>query len=190
MEEKSPHETPQLPFPPLPILARDPSATPKEESLETGFCSRSYSLSVLPIKKRRKPQRWTEQDTKLFYTCLEIYGMDFRMMKSIFSPRTLRQIMRKFHKERKKHPEEIDRALAIHEGNKISWEPGKSINFLDGVLNQSHDSDQVSCDGSDESLNEVVRTKLKLQLESSANPLGEPGDADEIRPLDYYLEFI
>jgi hypothetical protein len=189
MEETSPHEPKQIPFPNLPVLARDPSTAVKEEQGETGHFSKNYSLSVLPIKKRRKPQRWTDQDTKLFYTCLEIYGMDFRMMRNIFSPRTLRQIMRKFHKERKKHPEEVDRALSIHEGNKISCDPGKPINFLDGLLNQSQDSDQVSIDASDDSLQEVVRTKLKMQLEApGVGPFANEDEGGEIRPLEYYLD--
>lgn len=194
MEETSPHEAVQIPFPllsPPSLLARDPSTPPtsvhKEEHGETGHFSKSYSLSVLPIKKRRKPQRWTDPDTKLFFTCLEIYGCDFRMMRNIFSPRTLRQIIRKFHKERKKHPDEVDHALSVHEANKISCDPGKPINFLDGLLNQSADSDQLSNEASDDSLNEVVRTKLKLQLEWPDLVLGELA-GEEIRPLEYYLD--
>lgn len=189
MEEKSPHDGEQLPFPALPTFVREPSTGSKEEQGEAGTFSKSCSMSVLPIKKRRKPQKWAEQDTKLFYTCLEIYGMDFRMMRNIFSPRTLRQIMRKFHKERKKHPEEVDRALSVHEANKISCDPGKPINFLDGLLNQSQDSDQLSNDASDDSLNEVVCAKLRLQREGPGE-VAEARVTQEIMPLEYYLDLI
>lgn len=187
MDERCPPGDAPLPFPALPSFQRDASTNQKEEQAETVAQSKSYSLGVLPIRKRRKPQRWTEQDTQTFYTCLEIHGMNFRMFRSIFSPRTLRQILRKFHKEKKKNPEAVDKSLAIHESNKISFEPGKPMNFLDGFLNQSHDSDQLSCEQSDESLNEVVRHKLMLQLESSVSPLAEETAEDEVRPLEYYL---
>lgn len=189
MEEKRSPDRPDatpLAFPALPSPMKPHAALKLEEHGETLHYSKSYSLSVLPIRKRRKPQRWSDQETQTFYTCLEIYGVDFRMMLTVLRPRTIRQIERKFHKEKKRSPAAVDRALSMHESNKITFEPRKPINFLDEFLNQSIDSDQMSIDASDDSLNEVVKHKLKLQLESTVSL---PGEAEEpILPLEFYLD--
>ncbi len=189
MEEKSPHdrhEKTPITFPALPSPMKSFILQKHEDYAETINYSKSYSLSVLPIRKRRKPQRWSEQETQTFYTCLEIYGVDFRMMLTVLRPRTIRQIERKYHKEKKRFPTAVDRALSVHESNKITFEPNKKINCLEDFLNHSIDSDQMSNEASDDSLDEVVRHKLKLQLESTASLSGE---ADEpILPLDFYMD--
>ena len=190
MEEKSPHQN-QLPVHILfqPSLKRtDSKLSQTEEQGETGVFSNNHSQLVLHIKKRKKPQKWSESDTTLFYTCLEIYGMDFRMMRSLLSPKNQRQVVRKFHKEKKRNPFLIEQALKIHESNKISSDPKKPINFLDHFLNHSSDSDPMSAEISEDEL-QLNLQAANLRLSGiSWNLCLENGLDEEIMPLEYYLK--
>ena len=74
---------------------------------------------MIKKSKRKKPLRWSENETNTFYKCLEFFGKDFEMITSVFHNKRKRQIMRKFHKERKRHPERLNQSLKKHESNVI-----------------------------------------------------------------------
>ena len=189
MEEKSPHKAPlSLPnIAPPSLIKTDSTFSPSEEQGETGVFSKNCSQLILHIKKRKKPQKWSDSDTSLFFTCLEIYGMDFRMMRSLLSPKTQRQVVRKFHKEKKRNPFLIEKALKIHESNKISTDPKKPINFLDHFLNCSSDSDRMSAEMSEDELRLNFQAADLRLSGTSWNYCSENGVDEEIMPLEYYL---
>ena len=92
----------------------------KEEKGESLLSKLSKSSSLMIKKsKRKKPLRWSENETATFYKCLEFFGKDFEMITSVFHNKRKRQIMRKFHKERKRHPERLNQSLKKHESNVI-----------------------------------------------------------------------
>ncbi|KAI9617143.1 hypothetical protein KEM48_004932 [Puccinia striiformis f. sp. tritici PST-130] len=61
--------------------------------------------------KSIRGERWTVNDTGLFYDAVRLFGSDFEMISQLFPGRTRRQIRLKWNKEEKKSPEEITRAL-------------------------------------------------------------------------------
>ena len=156
--------------------------THANESLFTKQHSKNASL----LKARKKPMKWSEVDTKTFFKCLEIFGMDFSMIKEVLSHKTQRQILRKFHREKKRDAALVERTLASHESNLIQKD-AQCHSFLENVLRHTSDSDFFSDNASDDSLDKAVNKKLKLMIEKSAKA-GAEGDDEAIQPLDYYLK--
>lgn len=153
------------------------------ESMLTKHASKSFNL----IKPRKKPMKWSEMDTRTFYKCLEIFGMDFSMIKEVLSHKTQRQILRKFHREKKRDPLAIERALFNHESNLIQKD-AQCHSFLENIFRQTSDSDFFSDNFSDDSLNNAVDKKLRFMVEKSMNPNDMDYDDEPIQPLDFYLK--
>lgn len=67
--------------------------------------------------------RWKERDTKLFYKCLEKYGLEFVLMSEILPNKSRKQLIKKYHNEFKKNKKKVEIAL---EHNKkminLNWE--------------------------------------------------------------------
>ncbi|KAA1110408.1 Transcription factor TFIIIB component B [Puccinia graminis f. sp. tritici] len=61
--------------------------------------------------KAVRGERWSVDETNLFYDAVRLFGSDFEMISQLFPGRTRRQIRLKWNKEEKKSPEEITRAL-------------------------------------------------------------------------------
>ena len=154
------------------------------ETANESMFTKNLSHSIFCAKQRKKPMQWSEQDTKTFYKCLEVFGTDFAMIRKVLSHLTQRQIARKFHKEKKRNPEFVDAALQQHQSNLISKE-SNCFSFLEHVLIQTSDSDFFSDNNSDVSLEDAVNQKLRL--------LNEPGfgmeiEEEPIQPLEYYFQ--
>ena len=66
------------------------------------------SLSFIDIKPTKK---WTEEENKLFYKALELFGLDFSMIEIVLKKRTREEIKRKFLKEKKENFNEIEKAI-------------------------------------------------------------------------------
>jgi len=66
--------------------------------------SRSYSNWA-------KPERWSKDDTELFFQALNAFGTDFTMVARLFPTRTRNQIKLKFHAESRRNPARIDAAV-------------------------------------------------------------------------------
>ena len=113
----------------------------KEEKGESLLSKLSKSSSLMIKKsKRKKPLRWSENETSTFYKCLEFFGKDFEMITSVFHNKRKRQIMRKFHKERKRHPDRLQLSLKKHDANKIQ-KNYKEDTFFDNVFDRTDTSD-------------------------------------------------
>ena len=126
---------------------KDPAPVP-DKSLTTDPNSKQPALSQ---KKTKKPLRWSEQDSRTFFKCLELFGMDFSMIKEVLSHKTQRQILRKFHKEKKRNPDLTEQALKVHESSPQDSDK-RCNNFLDKVFRQTHGSELLSDTLSDDSL--------------------------------------
>jgi hypothetical protein len=142
----------------------------KEEYIkEERIFSQTFSnMSLAQQRKRKKPQRWSEQDTQTFYKCLEFFGLDFQMIKGVLSQKTKRQLLRKYHKEKKINTEKIDEILKNHESNLIEKNT-QCKSFLENLFNNTSGSDLFSDKISDNSLDEVVNKKLKLVMTGKNN---------------------
>ena len=144
--------------------------------------TKDISRTSLFKKRSRKPQKWTEEDTNTFYKCLEIFGMDFSMISEVLSHKTQRQLLRKFHKERKRDPNKVDSALQRHESNLIQKDR-QARSFLEGVFKLTSNSEASDNNTSDDSLEIAVAKKLKLLID-----VPKPDNEENIEPLDYYLK--
>ena len=93
----------------------------------------SLFSSIKPRKSRRKkvPTKWDQKETKKFFKALELIGLDFTLMEQFFTQRTRKQLLRKFHKEKKKNSEEVERALERHQRNNES-KTKRYRRFLEG----------------------------------------------------------
>ena len=62
---------------------------------------------------RYHTKKWKENEIKKFYKLLEIFGIDFDSISNdnFFPNRSRQQIMKRYNKECKLHPEWIDHAL-------------------------------------------------------------------------------
>lgn len=153
----------------------------KTKTNESLFTKDISSISFFK-KRSRKPLKWTEEDTNTFYKCLEIFGMDFSMISEVLNHKTQRQLLRKFHKERKRDPARIEMTLQKHETNLIHKDM-RARSFLEGVFKLTSNSEASGDNSSDDSLEFAVAKKLKLLIETSKKEIDEC-----IQPLEYYLK--
>jgi hypothetical protein len=147
--------------------------------------TKSFSKSILITKQSKKPLKWSETDSRTFFKCLEIFGMDFSMIKEVLSHKTQRQILRKFHKEKKRNPESIEDALKLHENNVIEKSQPYQ-NIFDNVFKHTINSELMAENVLDDSLDKAVNTKLKSMILDLNYPK-EPNEENPIESLDYYL---
>lgn len=79
------------------------------------FFSPKGPQSPKKAKKSKLPTKWDEDETKKFYKVLEIMGLDFTLMEQFFANRTRKQLLRKFHKEKKKNPKLVESTMEKHQ---------------------------------------------------------------------------
>ena len=172
------------------LISKKKSPIAKAESKEfdnigsISLTSKSNSRSLIHSKQSKKPMKWSEHDSRTFFKCLEIFGMDFSMIKEVLSHKTQRQILRKFHKEKKRNPEIVEKALKLHESN-LQERDKTCDNFLDKILRQNH-TEKISEVLSDDSLEKAMSQKLQLMIENSQESK-EKKEETPIQPLDFYL---
>lgn len=73
---------------------------PAEDSV---FTKRIKKENALQQKATKKPYKWSATDTGLFFKCIEFFGTDLEMMLGVFKGKSIRQLSRKLHKERKRN---------------------------------------------------------------------------------------
>ena len=79
------------------------------------FRKNSPSTNQKKIRgKRCAPKKWADKENRLFFKGLEMFGMDFSLMETLFANRNRKQLLRKFHKEKKRNPNEVENALNKH----------------------------------------------------------------------------
>lgn len=66
-------------------------------------------------KQKKAQTKWEDQESVMFYKALELIGLDFTLMEQFFQNRSRKQLLRKFHKEKKKNPNAIEQALSKHQ---------------------------------------------------------------------------
>lgn len=88
----------------------------------------------IQMKKKLAPSKWSEEDTRQFFKILQLIGMDFTLMEQFFPKRNRKQLLRKFHKEKKKHPQEVQGALDRHLELR-----GKATDRYSWMANTPHD---------------------------------------------------
>ena len=80
--------------------------------LETVFANHEEkvvnSLSFINLKPSKK---WTEEENKLFYKAIELFGLDFSMIEIVLKKRTREEIKRKFLKEKMENYKEIEKVM-------------------------------------------------------------------------------
>ncbi|KAH0804766.1 transcription factor TFIIIB component [Histomonas meleagridis] len=66
-------------------------------------------------RERQVTQRWTEEETDLFYRVLAMCGTDFSMISKFFPDRSRKMIVNKFHREEAKNKEKILECISKHD---------------------------------------------------------------------------
>lgn len=61
--------------------------------------------------KKEKAKRWKEEETDLFFKCLQMCGTDFSMISKFFPERTRKMIVNKFHCEERKQSYKFKEAM-------------------------------------------------------------------------------
>jgi hypothetical protein len=119
-------------------------------------------------KISKKPQKWSKKDTEIFYKCLEIFGVDFSLIKEILTEKTTKQLLRKYHKEKKKFPDKIEKILKNHE-NIFLRKDNKYKKFIDDLFFNNPDF----------SIEKIINQNIPLLIEQTQQ--------GEILPLNFYL---
>lgn len=91
--------------------------TLKDSSQTSSELKQNDTKSVITshsFKSRSYSQKWTPEESKLFFRALSLFGTDFSMITLMFQGRNRSQIINKFHKEEKERPEKIEQALMSH----------------------------------------------------------------------------
>ena len=79
---------------------------------ETIFISNEENISSLSFLKIDHTKKWTKEETDLFYKALELFGLDFSFLEIVLKPRKRVEIKRKYLKEKKENPKEIEKAIS------------------------------------------------------------------------------
>ncbi len=93
------------------VVTADSSANVSHEDynvvVETGNHVTSHSF----LTNRTTTEKWSTEETELFYKALQQYGTDFSIIENLFPTKDRRQIKNKFKKEERDHPQRIAQAL-------------------------------------------------------------------------------
>jgi len=68
-------------------------------------------LNSMTYTNRISNERWTTEDTELFYKALSQFGTDFTLISHLFPGRERRHLKNKYTRENKLHPDRIDEAM-------------------------------------------------------------------------------
>ena len=61
--------------------------------------SDSKKISTMSFKKINHSNKWTEEETRLFYEAIKLFGVNFCFLEIILKPRKRREIKNKYMKE-------------------------------------------------------------------------------------------
>ena len=68
-------------------------------------------ITSLSFKNLKHTNKWNENETKLFYKALEIFGLDFSFLEIVLKNRSRFEIKNKYLKEEKNNPEKISKII-------------------------------------------------------------------------------
>ena len=165
----------------------DPDHNFKDSANSTTLLmSRNESVIQQPTGKNKRPLKWSEKDTYWFFTCLEMYGRDFKAIRRILSHKSISQIDRKFNTEVKRNPTRVTQALNAFESSVLTGCPRSAPSLIDVLFDEVY------------SESEELDTRKTEQLLFLDGDLGcwnggidftEPDRRyDDIKPLSFYLD--
>ena len=125
-------------------------------------------ITSLSFKKLNHTKKWSEDDTKLFYKGLEIFGLDFSFLEIILKPRTRNKIKKKYHKEIKINKSQIEKCL--NSKKNIS----KMIEILNNYKNEINEKDDLK--GKNISIEKKNISKMIEILNNYKNEIKEKDD--------------
>ena len=102
---------------------------------ETIIVNEDEKLTSLSFLKKEKTKKWSEEETNNFYKAIELFGLDFSFLSIVLSPRRREEIKRKYLKEKRKNPGEIERAIY---SRKNVTKLGKVLNLYKNEKNQNN----------------------------------------------------
>lgn len=70
-----------------------------------------FMLNSTTYSNRLSNERWTAEDTELFYKALSQFGTDFTLISHLFPGRQRPHLKNKFKRESKRNPKRVDEAL-------------------------------------------------------------------------------
>ena len=116
---------------------------------------------IFMVPQRKKPQPWSQEDSELFFMCLEVYGEELELFRTQLGHKSLRQIQRKFHKELKKDPARVNAALS--KAQELTA-PSSRVDCFDSIFRHSSEEED------DLSLDELVDRKLeRINIEAKSS---------------------
>jgi hypothetical protein len=84
----------------------------QEREQYTRVVNEDYNrLNSMTYMNRISNERWTTEDTELFYKALSQFGTDFTLISHLFPGRERRHLKNKYTRENKLHPDRIDEAM-------------------------------------------------------------------------------
>lgn len=86
------------------------AAQQKEEYTKV-VTEESHTINSMSYVNRLSNDRWSVEDTELFFRALSQFGTDFSLMAMLFPGRMRKHLKKKFCKESKQAPERIDAAM-------------------------------------------------------------------------------
>ena len=86
------------------------AAQQKEEYTKV-VTEESHTINSMSYVNRLSNDRWSVEDTELFFRALSQFGTDFSLMAMLFPGRMRKHLKKKFCKESKVSPERIDAAM-------------------------------------------------------------------------------
>ena len=80
--------------------------------IETVFVNNEEKvINSLSFLDKKPTKKWTEEENKLFYKAIEMFGLDFSFLEIVLKKRTREEIKRKYLKEKKENFENIEKAI-------------------------------------------------------------------------------
>ncbi|GJQ13853.1 hypothetical protein GpartN1_g5644.t1 [Galdieria partita] len=93
------------------VVATD--APPQLESQVARVVDGPDRVNSATYSKRTTTERWTKEETELFYRGLQQFGTDFSLVAQLFPKRNRKQVKAKFKREEKVAPDRVDAALSL-----------------------------------------------------------------------------
>jgi len=94
------------------MVATDAPSTSLDDNQVARVVDGPDRINSASYSKRTTTERWTKEETELFYRGLQQFGTDFSLVAQLFPKRTRKQVKAKFKREEKTAPEKVDAALS------------------------------------------------------------------------------
>ena len=146
-----------------------------------------HTTSATYLRRNLKPQQWTEEETELFYQCLQAFGTDFDTICRLFKGKTRKHIKLKFNREERVNPERVNAALVgkktvacmsiedYQQRTGVEYETAEAIYAEQKRAEEEFEARQKALQ--DEKANEARRRKEEVLAQLNSTVEGENDDA-------------